>query len=50
MKFRTSWPLGFLSLLSVLAFPHVLTGDWMQASWLLWLVWLIHFIPIKKRG
>ena len=42
--------LGFLSLLSLLAFPGILEGDWVQGVWLFWLVWILYFFESSGRN
>ncbi len=49
-KYRRNWPLGFLSLLSIRAIPAIISGDWLNASWILWIVWIIYFFPVKNKN
>jgi hypothetical protein len=29
--------------------PAIMSGDWLQAIWLVWFVWFIYFIPQKEN-
>ncbi|MBU1017933.1 hypothetical protein KKA33_02785 [Patescibacteria group bacterium] len=48
MKMRRNWQLGFLGFMTAQGIPGFLSGDYLQAIWLVWVVWFIYFLPTNK--
>jgi len=48
MKFKKTWPLCFLALLSIRGFVGLFEGNYNELIWLVWLSWLSALIPVKK--